>query len=47
MTAIQILEKELTLDLHVQHPEGVSGASPEEGLQGEEPIPTEVLGLHG
>ena len=44
---VQILEKQLTLDLHIEHPKSVPGASPEEGLQGEEPIPTEVLGLHG
>ena len=44
---IQILEKQLALDRHVQHPESVPGASPEERLQGEEPIPTEALGVHG
>ena len=44
---VQILEKELAFYLHVEHPKSPSGAPPEKRLQGEQPIPTQALGMDG
>lgn len=44
---VQILKKELASYLHVERPERPSGAPPEKRLQGEEPIPTQALGMDG
>ena len=45
--AVEVVEKQLSFDRHVQHPESIPGTPPEERLQREESTPTDAKGLHG
>ena len=45
--AVEVVEKQLSFDGHVQLPEGVPTAPPEETLQREDSTPTDAKGLHG
>lgn len=45
--AVEVVEKQLSFDRHVQLPERVPTTPPEERLQREESTPTDAKGLHG
>ena len=45
--AVEVVEKQLSFDRHVQLPESVPTAPPEETLQREDSTPTDAKGLHG
>ena len=45
--AVEVVEKQLSFDRHVQLPERVPTTPPEEWLQREESTPTDAEGLHG
>ena len=46
-SAAEVVEKQLPFDRHVQLPERVPTAPPEETLQREDSTPTDAKGLHG
>ena len=45
--AVEVVEKQLSFDGHVQLPERVPTAPPEETLQRKDSTPTDAKGLHG
>ena len=44
---VEVVEKQLSFDRHVQLPESVPIAPPEETLQRKDSTPTDAKGLHG